>query len=101
MLIPSVSPADSESKESGKTVVFTTYHLPKSMNDSSGKAGESNWYPSMYFYDLEKNVVSWQIYGAEIFVNIDDQNNVLIVTNEIWNKLTSDSYSKKVKENPD
>ena len=61
-----------------------TYHLAQSDNDSSGKAVKSNWYPSMYFYDLEKNEVTWQVYGAEIFVNLDDQNNVMIVTNEIW-----------------
>ena len=55
----------------------------------------------MYFYDLEKNELTWQIYGAEIFVNIDDQNNVMIVTNEIWSQLTKTAYNIKVSKNPD
>ena len=71
----------------GKTVVFVSYQLAQSKNDSSDKVVK-NWYPSIYFYDLKKNKVTWKILGAEIFVNIDKQNNVMIFTNKIWNQLT-------------
>ena len=83
------------SNERGKTVVFATYHLAQSEDDSSGEAAKSNWYPSVFFYDLDKNAVTWTIYGAEIFVNIDNQNNVMVLTNEIWSQLTERAYSEK------
>ena len=82
------------SNERGKTVVFATYHL-QSEDNFSDEAAKSNWYPSIYFYDLEKNAVTWTIYGAEIFVNIDNQNNVMVLTNEIWSQLTERAYSEK------
>ena len=98
MLIYSVTPADSgvDSIERGKTVVFASYHLTESENDSSGETVKSNWYPSLYLHDLKKNAVTWKVYGAEIFVNIDDQNNVMVFTNEIWHKLTKEEYNAKV-----
>ena len=83
------------SNERGKTVVFTTYHLTQSEDHSFGEAAKSNWYPSVFFYDLDKNAVTWTIYGAEIFVNIDNQNNVMVLTNEIWSQLTERAYSEK------
>ena len=85
-----------DSNERGKTVVFATYHLTQAEDHSSGETAKSNWYPSIYFYDLDKNAVTWKIYGAEIFVNIDNQNNVMVLTNEIWSQLTERAYSEKV-----
>ena len=79
----------------GKTVVFASYQLSRSENDYSEK-GVKNWYPSIYFHDLDKNQVDWKIYGAEIFVSIDDKKNVTVITNEIWHKLTEEEYIAKV-----
>ena len=42
------------------------------------------------------NAVTWNIYGAEVFVNIDNQNNVMVFTNEIWSQLTETAYNAKV-----
>ena len=64
----------------GKTVVFASYQLAQFENDSSAK-GVKNWYPSIFFHDLDANQVTWKIYGAEIFVCIEDQKTVTVITN--------------------
>ena len=94
MLIDSVSLAsgDESAEKStyrGKTVVFTSYCHAK---------GEKNWYPSIFFFDLDRNQLTWQIQGAEIFVNIDKEKNVTILTNEIWGKCTLEMYKKIVNQ---
>ena len=76
-----------------------SYHRTQSVYDSSSKVVE-NWYPSIYFHDLEKDAVTWKILGAEMFVDIDKQNNVMIFTNEIWTKLNEEEYRDKVSKDP-
>ena len=29
------------------------------------------WYPTIFFFDLKKNKVVWEIFGAELFIDID------------------------------
>ena len=79
--------------------MFVSYHLNESIYESSSKVVE-NWYPSIFFHDLEKNAVTWRIFGAEMFVDIDKQNNVMIFTNEIWTKLNEEEYRDKVSKDP-
>ena len=45
--------------------------------------------------------MTWQVYGAEVFVGLDDSKDVIIVTNEIWSKLTHQEYEAKMNESPD
>ena len=80
----------------GTTVVFASYQLTQLKNDSSGQKVKNNWYPTIYFHDLEKNQVTWKISGAMIFVSIDDQKNVTIIANEIWTELTEKEFKQKV-----
>ena len=68
---------NSVGSKTGRTIVFTAYRLQ--LADAS--ESKENWYPTVYFYDLEKNEVNWKIYGAEIFVSIDDKDNVMLLTN--------------------
>ena len=36
----------------------------------------------------------WEIFGAEVFIEIDKQKNVTVLTNEIWNLLDRDDYEQ-------
>ena len=72
---------------SGKTVVITSYALA---------TGAKNWYPSIHFHDLDRNESTWQIHGAEIFVNINQEltTKVTIITNEMWSSYSQQSYDE-------
>ena len=101
MLIDTVGQGNhgsSKSNYSAKTVVFTSYKLA---------SGVKNWYPSIFFYDLDSNAMAWQIHGAEIFVSIapteqapsterEPANIVTILTNEIWSKFTENQLDEEV-----
>ena len=57
----------------GKTLVFTAFFKEEFYskdNDNDDEEHESNavdkiWYPTIFFYDLDKNKVVWEIVGAE------------------------------------
>ena len=91
-----------KSATSGKTVVFTAY-------GEFETSFEKDWYPSIFFHDLDKNDSTWQIHGAEIFVSVQREEthsletkqrevSVTILTNEIWSHYDKDQYDEKVKE---
>ena len=44
-------------------------------------AVEDNWYPSIFFHCLNKNRVVWEIFGAEVFIDVDKNENIIILTN--------------------
>ena len=44
--------------------------------------------------------MTWKKHRAEIFVNIDRLNNVMMITNEIWSKLNEKEYDEEVSKNP-
>ena len=52
-------------------------------------------YPTIYFHDFVKDNVDWKIDGAEIFIGIDAHKNVMIVTNEIWQEISEETYQGK------
>ena len=60
-----------------------------------------NWYPTIFFFDLQKNCVVWEIFGAEQFIKVDEKTNVYVLTNEVWTYLKEDDYEKLKEENPD
>jgi len=99
MLIDTVGQGNHGNSKSNKTVVFTSYRLA---------SGDKNWYPSIFFHDLDNNAMAWQIPGAEIFVSIapteqapsierEPANIVTILTNEIWSKFNEkQQYDEEV-----
>ena len=44
-------------------------------------------YPSIYFYNLSKQKVEWEILGAEAFIGLDEKGKVHYLTNEAWTDL--------------
>lgn len=57
-----------------------------------------SWYPTIFFYDLTKNRVVWEIFGAEVFIEIDMFKKVKVLTNEIWIELNKEQYNQKESE---
>ena len=51
-------------------------------------------YPSIYFYNLIKHKVEWEILGAEVFICLNDQNDVLYLTNEAWTERGRDELGE-------
>ena len=107
MLIDTVGQGNhgsSKSNYSAKTVVFTSY---------KHASGDKNWYPSIFFYNLDSKEMAWQIHGAEIFVSIEtkpaveaslsierDPANIVvtILTNEMWSKSTEEEFLQNPSE---
>ena len=48
------------------------------------------WYPSIFFYCLEKLKVVWEIYGAEAYLGSSPQREVYYISNDIWSSMTED-----------
>ena len=48
------------------------------------------WYPSIFFYCLEKLKVIWEIYGAEAYLGSSPNKEVYYISNEIWSSTTED-----------
>lgn len=75
-----------------KTIVFTAYlqeeHYSKEAMEMYPEDAENpasdNWYPTIFFFDLREKRVVWEIFGAEIFIGIDINKKVTVLTNEIW-----------------
>ena len=97
MLIDTVGQGNhgsSKSNYSAKTVVFTSY---------KHASGVKNWYPSIFFHNLDSKEMAWQIHGAEIFVSIEtkpavEANIVTILTNEMWSKSTEEEFLQNPSE---
>ena len=60
--------------------------------DESENQVRDCWYPTIFFYDLTLNKTVWEIFGAEVFIEIDKQKNVMVLTNEIWNEIDKEDY---------
>ena len=57
----------------------------KESNQSEDKEVKDSHFPTIYFYDLEKQKVEWEILGAEVFCSfIDNQKSVFYLTNPVW-----------------
>lgn len=77
----------------GKTMVFTAYLqeevYSKDQEDFGGgdktepRVSEC-WYPTIFFFDLDRQRVVWEIFGAEKFIGMDKKKKVSVLTNEIW-----------------
>ena len=89
---------------SGKTVVFTAYLQEKFSSkerqesqicDDKENEVTKNWYPTIFFYDLDKNQVVWEIFGSDLFIKITKQNTVFVFTNEFWQKINEKDYNLK------
>ena len=94
---------------SGKTVVFTAYLQEKFSSkerqesqicDDKENEVTKNWYPTIFFYDLDKNQVVWEIFGSDLFIKITKQNTVFVFTNEFWQKINKKDYNM-MKESDD
>ena len=47
-------------------------NLHSRQQDADTKSYVSDcWYPTIYFYDLTLNKVVWEIFGAEVFIDIE------------------------------
>ena len=80
----------------GLTLVFSAY-LQEKYTSKENEGIEENpakkcWYPTIFFYDLRKDKVVWEIFGAEQFIHIDRKNRVTVLTNEVWIETTSQKY---------
>lgn len=86
-------------------MVFTAYlseeFIAKNNDGANSNQVTSNWYPTIFFYDLFQNKVVWEIFGAEQFISIDKSNNILVLTNEIWTEKDYEDYQRRKDENPD
>ena len=50
---------------------------------------KSNHYPTLFFYNIETNSIEWEIFGAEILVDVDSNSNeITYITNEVWYKAS-------------
>ena len=80
----------------GKTLVFTAYmaerFMSKESEDIEDNPVEPCWYPTIFFYDLRKDKVVWEIFGAELFIQIDKKLKVTVLINEVWKESTEDKY---------
>lgn len=80
-------------------MVFTAFLLQMQPSHAY-KPGTSNpvsksWYPSIYFYDVKKGMIVWEIFGAEQFIDIcADTKEVKVLTNEIWHSKTKEEYER-------
>ena len=50
------------------------------------------WYPTIFFHDLEKRRIVWEIYGAEQFISINAGRKVSVLTCKIWTDQTKEEY---------
>lgn len=50
---------------------------------------EGSYYPTVFFHDLDKQRIVWEIFGAEMFININ-KNKVCVLTSEIWTDQTKE-----------
>ena len=50
-----------------------------------------SWYPTTYFYDVYRQRVVWEIFGASQFISKDKQS-VTVLTNEVWSKITKEQF---------
>lgn len=56
------------------------------------------WYPTIFFYDLDAKRTVWEIFGSEVFIQITNQKTVYALTNEFWQKIRKSTYDQ-MKEN--
>lgn len=77
-----------------KTVVFTAFlseqvisknkeRIKDEDQEAFKNAISSIWYPTIFFFDLDKCENVWEIFGADQFIEIDSDNAVLVRTSEI------------------
>ena len=60
-----------------------------------------SWYPTIYFYDMEKGKIVWRIFGAEIFLKINHKQNAMVFSNRIWTKLNASEYGDLKEQDPE
>ena len=48
------------------------------------------WYPTIFFYCLEKLKVIWEIYGAEVYLGSTPDKEVYYTSNEVWSSMMED-----------
>ena len=75
----------------GSFIAFTAYYMQdlSSSEVADGLAGGIKLchYPTIFFFNIETRAIEWEIFGAEILVDVDaTSNEVMYVTNEVWNK---------------
>jgi len=61
------------------------------LNPHSDNKTVKSWYPSVFFFDLEKGMTVWEISGTEMFICIDKAQ-VLVLRNDIWSQSTKQEY---------
>ena len=89
----------------GKTLVFSAYLLQEKVSNefreeedfSRESSVEPCHYPTVFFYDLDKQRIVWEIFGAEMFINIT-KSKVCVLTNEIWTDKSKEEYDTLVAE---
>ena len=85
---------------SGKTIIFTAYYkeqfyskewIMNEHEEDEVNEVEVCWYPTTFFYDLEKNCTIWEIFGAEQFIAFI-RNRVMYLTNDMWREIDYNEY---------
>ena len=55
-------------------------------------------YPTLFFFNIDTKRIEWEIFGAEILVDVDaSTNEVTFITNEVWyqaSKKDVEGYNK-------
>ena len=77
------------------TIIFTAWYMQDYASSEVVPQGISNnhksvWYPSVFFYCLEKLKVVWEIYGAEVYLGSTSDRKVYYLSNDIWSSMTED-----------
>ena len=100
-LINAFGKAPSDDYSSNKLVVFTAFKREQfsSQEECASKNSFSDsWFPTIFFYDLKNDKVDWEIFGAELFINIDGRHKVTVLTNEIYTEIGAKEYQQIVEE---
>ena len=43
-------------------------------------------YPTIFFFNIDTQKIQWEIFGAEILVDVIDEHEVIYITSEAWTK---------------
>lgn len=64
-------------------------------NDGKELTVSQSWYPTIFFHDLNRNQVVWEVFGAEQFIDIDKYRRVRVLTCEIWTEISREQYDEE------
>ena len=85
-----------------KTLIFTAYLSENSDQAEDGQVTvQECWYPTVYFYDLNQDKVTWKVQGMEAFISLTSCRKAYFFTNKIWKSLNHKLYSELRESNPD